>query len=439
MSDYMFMLESHLTSEQAKALATVREVAEGAGVNLFLTGGAMRDMMGGFRIRDLDFTVEGPAVKLAKSLAQNGQAQILGVDELRKSVELKFATGVTASIAMARQERFSKPASNPQVQPATIHEDLRGRDFTVNAIALSLGKGSRGLLLDPTNGLGDLSCKELRAISNHTFYDDPARLLRLVRLRVRLGFTVDERTLSQVRNVRAAKLEEKISASALHEELVQIANDPAAGDILRAWDAEGLLPLLSPALSGPKLNAAGFVKLHKARQVLPFDGSVPVDWFPVLLLVLLEKLTPRERGQIARSAGLEKNEIEAASKLDARTKKTEKEIAALKSHRPSALYGQLSKCPGEVLVLLLMKSSHRVVLDRVKNYLQKYLPMAQEVTEKDVIEAGAEIGTPKFVKVQQKLIATRLDARPKKVVVEEPPAPPPQAPGRRSAVSFARS
>ena len=161
MSDYMFMLDSHLTAEQSKAVAAVRDGAESANLNLFLTGGAMRDMMGGFAIRDLDFTVEGGSVKFARTIAQKTHAEILSVDELRKSVELVFPGKVTASISMARLEKFPKPGGKPQVQPATIHDDLRGRDFTVNAIALSLGKASRGLLLDPANGLGDLSRKEL--------------------------------------------------------------------------------------------------------------------------------------------------------------------------------------------------------------------------------------------------------------------------------------
>ena len=106
MSDYMFMLDSHLTAEQGKAVASVRDAAESANLNLFLTGGAMRDMMGGFAIRDLDFTVEGGSVKFAKTVAQKAHAEILSVDELRKSVELLFPGKVTASISMARQEKF---------------------------------------------------------------------------------------------------------------------------------------------------------------------------------------------------------------------------------------------------------------------------------------------------------------------------------------------
>src|SRR5689334_22808006 len=133
MSDYMFMLENHLNSNQNRVLAQVTAAAAEAGVSLFLTGGAIRDMLGGFPIRDLDLTVEGNAVKLAKDLAKKTGAEITHIDENRKCVEMLFPGGVTVEITMARQERYPKPGGKPQVTPATIHEDLRGRDFTVNA------------------------------------------------------------------------------------------------------------------------------------------------------------------------------------------------------------------------------------------------------------------------------------------------------------------
>src|SRR5690349_8855289 len=204
MSDYIYMLESHLSPDQSRVVESVQAAAGQANVNLFLTGGAMRDMLAGFRIRDLDFSVEGNALKMAKAVSDHAGAKIVSQDETRKSAELVFATGVTAQIAMSRQEKYARTGAKPQVTPATIQEDLRGRDFTCNAIALSLNRASRGLLLDPMNGLADIERRELRLTNPYGFYDDPTRLLRLYRFRARLGFTVEERTTMQVANAREA-------------------------------------------------------------------------------------------------------------------------------------------------------------------------------------------------------------------------------------------
>jgi hypothetical protein len=163
--------------------------------------------------------------------------------------------------------------------------------------------------------------------------------------------------------------------------------------------------------------------------------SIATDSTALFLFLLLEKLSPKERAQLVSSVELTKEELEAAHKLESRSNKLDKELAAARITRPSALYAMLHKVPGEVLLFILMRSNHRLVLDRVKNYLQKYLPMAQEVTAKDVV--GAEPGTPKFQKLFQQMINAKLDARPKKIVVEEVPPPPPPTVGRRSA-SFAR-
>jgi tRNA nucleotidyltransferase (CCA-adding enzyme) len=434
MSDYMFMLESHLTPDQARAAAQVQAAAAEANVNLFLTGGAMRDMIAGFPIRDLDFTVEGAAVKLGKTLAASAGAEILSIDENRKSIELLFPGEVTVEIAMARTERYSKPGARPVVHPATMHEDLRGRDFTVNAIALSLNRASRGLLIDPTNGLADIEHKELRAVSNHTLYDDPSRMLRLIRLKVRLGYAIAERALSQYQNVREAGLETKISAEALGRELRSIANEPNAGEILRALEEEKLIQLFSPALAGPSLNLPALAKLHKARQLLPFGVRFPVNNMALLLYFLTEKLSAKERAALVKNCALSKPDINAWQKLEPLSKKLEKQLKNPKLQRASQLYAVLSVAPGEQILFLLAKSTERIVLDRIKNYLQKYLPAAQEITDKDVEAAGGHPGTPKGEKLRAELIAKRLDSRPKKAPPPpEEPAPPPAATPARGA------
>jgi tRNA nucleotidyltransferase/poly(A) polymerase len=427
MSDYMFMLESHLSADQNRVVSRVQAAAAEANVSLFLTGGAMRDMLGGFPIRDLDFTIEGNALKVARAVAKTAGAKIVSEDEHRKSAELAFPGGVTAQIAMSRRETYPRPGARPQVTPATIHEDLSGRDFTVDAIALSLNRASRGLLIDPTNGLGDLERKELRAVYNYALYDDPVRILRLIRLRVRLGFTVEERTQAQYANVRAEGLESKIPPAALFDELKQIAAEPKAAEIVEALAEEKLLGLFSPALE-TKLNVAGLTRLEKAKQLAPFGIPFPIDHTGLFLFFLAEKLTPKEKAALVKATAMPRAAVDHWQKLEANSKKLEKELKGPKLNRPSQVYHALEKVPGEQILFLLLRSSQRIVQDRIRNYLQKYLPMAQEVTEEEIRAKGGEPGTPKYRKAREELITAKLNARPKKVVEEPPPPPKPPEP-----------
>ncbi len=424
MSDYMFMLESHLSSDQSKVVNEFQTAAAHANTNIFLTGGAMRDMLGGFPILEIDFTVEGNATKLAQIVAKKAGGKISWTDENRKLVQMLFPGGVHATIGMARQEKYPKPGENPVVKPATIHEDLRGRDFTINSIALSLNPASRGLLLDPNNGVGDLERKELRAVSNYTLYDDPVRLLRVLRFKVRLGFNIDERTKMQYDNAREAQLETRISQHALLDELRHTANEPNCADIVRLLEEEKLLHLYSNALEGGKLNLAGLQKLQKAKQMVPFGVDLHLDSMGLFLYFLAEKLSAKERIQLVKDTGLSKREVEQWQKLEAKSKKLEKDLKSAKLQKPSHIYQLLTKSAGDQILFLLAHSSERLVHDRIRNYLQKYLPSAQEVTDRDVVATGVKPGTPKFQKVKEELILTKLDARPKKV---PPPAEtPPQ-------------
>ena len=429
MSDYMFMLESHLSPEQNQAVTTIEAAAANAGVPLFLTGGAMRDMLGGFPIRDLDFTVEGNAVKLARAIVQaNKTVRLTSTDDLRKSAELVFPGGATASISSAHQAHYPKPACKPQVEPATIHEDLRGRDFTVNAMALSLSRASRGLILDPTNGQGDLERRELRTASNYALYDDPSRLLRLLRLKARLGYEIEERTASQFENVIQAELEQKITSKTLLSELQRMADEPNPGELLELLAARNLLALFSPVLTAASLNSAGFTKLQKARMLVPFEVTLHVDNLALFLFLLTEKLSQRERSQLASGLGMDKGDVQRYQRLEANAKKLEKSLKSAKLKKPSLVFQAMRDLPGELILFLLMRSNERLVVDRIKNYLQKYMPAALEVTDKEPELAGIDEKSPKFRKAKDQLIFSRLDARPKKPAPEEVPATPP-APG----------
>jgi tRNA nucleotidyltransferase (CCA-adding enzyme) len=422
MSDYIYMLESHLSPDQNRVVDEVQRSAAAANVNLFLTGGAMRDMLGGFRIRDLDFVVEGAALKLAKAICEQTGAVATSTDEARKSVELVFPSGVPAQIATSRQEKYGRPGSKPQISPATIQEDLRGRDFTCNAIALSLNRASRGLLLDPMNGLADIERRELRSLHPYGFYDDPSRLLRLVRFRARLGFAVEERTQSQFANAREAGVEKNIPPRILGEELKRIGTEDNPSEILQGLEAAGLLTLFSESLAGPKLNLAGVAKLEKLARLLPDDPRSRAARLGPFLYVLTEKFTAKEKQALIKSVELAKADVDQWQKLDARSKKLEAALRAPRIRKPSQVYHLITGAHPDEVLFLMYKSTVRPVQDRLKNYFQKYLPMVMEITPEEFAAAESRPGHRHTNKAREEYITMVLDRRPKKPEpVVEPP------------------
>src|SRR4051794_7299179 len=132
MADYIYTMEIRLTPDQQRGVTLVQDIARAAGMNVYLTGGAVRDVISGFPIRDLDFTVQGNPLKLQKELERAG-AVMAGADDESKTLYLGLPGNVRAQISMARTERYEKTGKPPVIAPATIIEDLRRRDFTVNA------------------------------------------------------------------------------------------------------------------------------------------------------------------------------------------------------------------------------------------------------------------------------------------------------------------
>ena len=201
MADYIYTMEIRLTPDQQRGVTLVQDIARAAGMNIYLTGGAVRDIISGFPIRDLDFSVQGNPFKLQKELERAG-VRIAGTDDELKTLYLGLPGNVRAEISMARIERYEKAGKPPVISPATLIEDLRRRDFTVNAMALSLNPGSRGLLMDPFNGAADIEAKLLRVLHNYAFVEDPSRLIRASRFAARFHWPLEERTQARFESAK---------------------------------------------------------------------------------------------------------------------------------------------------------------------------------------------------------------------------------------------
>src|SRR4051794_34230990 len=354
MSRHLVSLDSHLPPALRDALVRVVDVANSLELNVFVTGSTMRDSFAGMPPRELDLVVEGPVAKLRAALPE----------------------GVPAVITEACDERYTKPGGKPRVTPASIHEYLRSRDFSVNAIALSVTRASRGLLIDPSNGSADIASKELRTLSGHVFTDRPVRMLTLLRLKVRHGFSVYPRTQTQFEDAMEAKAFKHIRPADLLDELRHTAVEPNAAQVLEAWNEAGLLPDLLPVLGGERLNAHGFDKLQKLRSTIPYGIEFPVEEELLFFSILTESLTPKERTAFVEATGMEPDFAVSWQKLASRVAKIEKELTGPGSMRPSEIWRILHKAGGAATLLLGMRTANRTAQDRVKNYLTKYLVIA---------------------------------------------------------------
>lgn len=414
MSDYIFMLESHLDAAQNQTVAAIRQLATAADMNVWLTGGAMRDMLRGAPSRDLDFTVERDAIPLGRALAEILGGRVVSEDPLKRWVELELPGGTSASVGNARTEKYTKPGGKPQIAPATIREDLARRDFTVNAIALSLNRGARGLLVDPANGQADLAARELRTTNPYVFFDDPARILRLIRFQHVLGFEVVPRTKSQLENAIAEGYPATVAPALVGREIRSLAGEPSVVAALEAYDALGLLKLISKGLSRAGMNAGGLARFEKLKQsVIPYASSG--GWL-AFLTVLTEKLAAEQKADVLQALQLSAEEKAGLNRLAAQSKKLEAALRSARIHRPSDVWQTLRDASTDEVLLVLYSSAARVVQDRIRAFYEKYLPQAREITEEQVAATGAKPGTAKFQKAHHSMIAARLNARPRKIV-----------------------
>ena len=224
------------------------------------------------------------------------------------------------------------------VAPGPIYDDLKRRDFTINSLALSLNRASRGLLLDPNNGLADLELKQLRTVSNYAFYDDPSRILALVPLSGPLRHDAG-RTDGQSpgehphgRHGGADHARGEASGTTGHRPRIQHRGD------LPPLEERGLTSLFAPSLVGPEVQRAGLGKLEKAKALVPYGVDLHTDHLAIFLSTLTEKFSAKDKAALIQTSQLTKSEADNWQKLEAKAKKLEKELTGSKLQRASKLY-----------------------------------------------------------------------------------------------------
>jgi len=407
MPDYMYMLESRLSAEQRAALVRIQELAVATESNLYLTGGAVRDLICGMPIRDLDFTVEGNPFRIARELEKGG-AKILSENETLRHVELILAGDVDASLAAAREDVYARPGARPEIHFSSITQDLRRRDFSVNAIAISLNPNSRGLLLDPANGLADLERREIRALLIHSFTNQPVRLLRALRYSTRLGFKMDGRTSEWFNLALERGLQNSIQPEDAGNELRQLAREEKPAAVLKAWDSHELLGALHAQLAKRRPDYEAINRITRVRDEMWTAGVRPRLSAPITLAVL-RRLGDRERSAALAHLELRSAEIHAVDELESEAAKIVKLLTGRKTASPRDAYAFLDKARLDFMAYILAESSNGKAVSKIRNYLNKWRPMRQALSSvaTELEALGLERG-PKFDKVLEDFFQAQL-------------------------------
>jgi tRNA nucleotidyltransferase (CCA-adding enzyme) len=428
-------MEIRLTPDQMKGVNLVQEVARNAGITLYLTGGAIRDIISGFTIRDLDFTVQGNPLKLQKDFERAG-AQLAGHDEDVRTLFLVLPGNVRAEIGMARTEVYEKVGRAPTIAPASIQEDLRRRDFTVNAMALSLNEGSRGLLLDPFNGVADIEAKLLRILHNYSFVEDPSRLIRATRFAARFHWPLEERTQQRFDAAKENKYIEHISRSAIGHEIAQLAHEDDPLSVIRALEKEDWLKVLHPHWSSAKVDTNGLATLMKTRQQM-VDLGYTVDPSAAVMHFLTAKLSDKDISELQRLIP-RKDLIAAWRDIETHAKDLAKRLTGKEAATPSRTWNLLSSARPEMILFLAVTARQQAVEQKIKNFLTKWRQVQQRLPLPEMTELLITPALPEYPKIAREVFMLLLDGKLRSRTETlkflkpfAPPPPPPPPPPRR--------
>lgn len=404
-------------------------------MTVFLTGGAVRDLSTGSSVRDLDFTVQGNATKLKRPLEKAG-ASLWGEHEPTRTLFFWFPGSVRVEVSSARRDEYPKPGK-PVYHWAPILEDLRRRDFTANAMAISLNEGSYGLLLDPLNGMADLETRHLRLVSSYGFIEDPSRLLRAARLRTRLGWDMDERTQARYENAKSEGMIDSIPAHLKGYELEEIGHEEDGLRVLKALESEGWMKHIFPAWVSAKADVQAIEHLRENYYQLLMQGVHP-DISGSQMELLTAKMQPKDIAALKKTF-IRPGFVEQWNHLEASAKEFAKVFTGKEATTPSATWKLLTSYQPEPILWLAHTGKSTTIQSKFSNFFTVWPEARQKVPALLMQEMRITPEIERYDELLRELFFHLIDG---KLQTEEemraflepysPPAPPPPVTIRRS-------
>lgn len=429
---WLTLLQQRLPQTLWEILQTITQTAVAQGWQLYLVGGAVRDLLlysgtGAVTLSDVDLVVDSAHQSLEMGsgvvLAQAVQA---AYPQVALQIYGRFQTaalgwhpdpGMDAptwmvDIATARTEFYPYPAANPEVEASSIQQDLYRRDFTINAMALRLTQPQAGQLLDFFGGGLDLQQRQVRVLHANSFIEDPTRIYRAVRFAVRLGFTLDSQTEEFIRYAISSGIYTQLQRdmvrlpalqTRLKTELKYILAAPYWQPALHLLDRLGALVCLHPGLT---VSAALWTQIRRvSRWLARVDMFKSLAPWQMRLEVILAAIAPAERQTVAQTLQLPQASCDRLGQL-AEAEKT-LSVALDQSHLPSVWHQRLRQY--DLGLLILMGGRHpQTIGPWIWRYLREWSQITVPLNGHDLQQLGYPPG-PQYRQILDHLRNATLD------------------------------
>ncbi|MBQ6669154.1 MAG: CBS domain-containing protein [Deltaproteobacteria bacterium] len=406
-------LRSQLSADRMELLEAIGSVGDEMGVNVLVVGGFVRDLLLRQENFDIDIVVDGDGIAFAERFREHHP-------ECRVRAHAKFHTAVLifpddskVDVASARWEYYLSPGALPQVEYASIKNDLYRRDFTINTLAISLNRRDFGELLDFFGGQRDLRDKVIRVLHNLSFVEDPTRIFRAIRLEQRLGFRIGQNSEALLKSAVRAGFIDKVAGIRLLNELIIIFRQGEVVQTLRRMAALDVLRFLHPALTLTQTVIDLFDEVFKVLNwyELLFLQE-PFQRWVVLLLCLTSGLDDKSVGELCERLNVVRAErrclTECRTELHKVVRQLKWQCGEGKVPLPSQLFEQLRSFPPELLVYGMALLSDGEARQLFSQCIAKWRFVTPELTGHDLKAMGYTPGE-NFQRILKALLDARLD------------------------------
>ena len=400
-----------LPADITRLMERIGRFANTRGHSAFVVGGLVRDLILGARNLDLDIVIEGDAIKLGEELARKLKAAIV--------VHRKFGTcsiitkdRLKIDLATARKETYVSPAALPSVEFSSLKDDLIRRDFTINAMAISLNRTSFGQLIDFFGGERDLSKGIIRVMHDGSFIDDPTRIFRAVRFEQRFGFRIDPHTERLITGAIDRKMFEVVEPQRIRDEIVLLLKEKEPLRALKRMAQLDELRFLHPKI---RLDNR-LVSLYSSIDdvLIWYDASDfkkrNIDRWLVYLMALFGRLSHNEVARICARFVFRRGETLRMLSYERDADRVEAALAGSRRCSPSKIYKMLEPLSFEVILLIMARARKRLVKTRISDFLRKYNGMRSGVKGEDLKAMGAR-PSPQFKTILKKALYAKIDGK----------------------------